>query len=61
MIISGKVAYLLLLVRDSLAASPAVCAELCGDGRGVPGLGKEAPAPLQPAAAARHHSWSMPG
>lgn len=44
-IISGKVAYLPLLVRDFLAASHAMCAEPCGDGRGVPGLGKEVAAP----------------
>lgn len=44
-IVSGKVAYLLLLIRDFSAASPAACAELCGDGRGVPGFGKEVAAP----------------
>lgn len=44
-IISGKVAYLLLLVRDFLAASPAACAEPCGDGRGASRLGKEVAAP----------------
>lgn len=44
-IISGKVAYLLLLVRDFSAASPAACAEPCGDGRGVSGLGKEVAVP----------------
>lgn len=44
-IISGKVAYLLLLIRDFWAASPAACAELCGDERGVPGLGKDVAAP----------------